>query len=566
MIHSRDNLSFRRFHMIKALVKSFSVYRFPHSIEKTNSKFYLLLLTFLILHTFFYSELYSQSLLNSFHIGKESKIYKVSEDNPASNSISDILTLGDTVWLGTSRGVSLSTDRGLTWTNFYQTPAFGTESISAIGFDHYSKTFWAATAHSIDKDGQSLPEGSGLRFTTDGGQTWKSVSQPLDGASDTIEVYGNNSIRALPVTVAVQNLIYDIAFTPNTIWVATFAGGLRKARIDSLIANQSYKWQRVILPPDYLNSIKPTDTLNFCLQPVAGKFCSEDNLNHRVFSVVSSNDSTLYVGSAGGINKSTDNGISWKKFTRTNQDFPISGNFVVALAHNKNDNTIWAATWKAQGTTEFYGVSSSSDAGETWQTFLEGEKAHNFGFKFDNVIAPTDNGAFRTKNKGLTWILPNTIIDDQTKLVLTTNVFYSAASQGNDVWLGSSDGLAILSETIGTMWEGKWKVYFASTPLESKEESYVFPNPFSPKNDEGLKFKYTTEGITSSVTIRIYDFAMNYVRTLIQNAHRNISSDIERVAWDGRDDAGNVVSNGVYFYRIEIGDRDPLFGKIIVMQ
>ena len=59
---------------------------------------------------------------------------------------------------------------------------------------------------------------------------------------------------------------------------------------------------------------------------------------------------------------------------------------------------------------------------------------------------------------------------------------------------------------------------------------------------------------------------MNYVRTLIQNAPRNISADIERVTWDGRDDAGSIVTNGVYFYRIEIGDRDPLYGKIIVMQ
>ena len=502
----------------------------------------------------------------NYQIGIANKLHKISDDNPASNSISDILTLGDTVWLGTSKGVSLSTNRGLSWTNFYQTPAFGTESISAIGFDKSSGTFWASTAHSIDKDGQSLPEGSGLRFTTDGGQTWTTISQPLDNQTDTIEVYGNNSIRALPVTVAVQNLIYDIAFTPNTIWIATFAGGLRKARIDSLRVNQNYKWQRVVLPPDYLNSIKPSDTLNFCLQPVAGKFCSEDNLNHRVFSVISANDSMLYVGTAGGINKSTDYGISWKKFTHTNQSFPIGGNFIVALGYNNYDNTVWGATWKAQDQNEFYGVSSSSNGGETWQTFLENEKAHNFGFKFDNVIAPTDNGAFRSRNKGLTWMLPNSIIDEQSKLALTTNVFYSAVSQSTDVWLGSSDGLARITENSGIIWDGNWKVYFASLPLESKDEAYVFPNPFSPKNDEGLKFKYTTEGITTTVTIRIYDFGMNYIRTVIQNAPRNISTDIERVLWDGRNDAGDFVPNGVYFYRIEIGDRDPLYGKIIVMQ
>ncbi len=106
-------------------------------------------------------------------------------------------------------------------------------------------------------------------------------------------------------------------------------------------------WERVVLPPDNLDSIAPTDTLNFTLQPVAGAFGDESWLNHRVFSVLGVGDSTLYVGTAGGINKSTDNGISWQKFSHTNQTNPISGNFVVGLGYNEVDNSIWAATWKA---------------------------------------------------------------------------------------------------------------------------------------------------------------------------------------------------------------------------
>lgn len=523
-----------------------------------------ILLFFISLSLFRFDQ--AQSLIETYHIYEGKKISKTSAANPASNSISDILVFGDTVWLGTSRGVSLSTNNGESWTNFYGSPEFGTESVSAIGFDQFTKTFWAATAHSFEKDGQSLPEGSGLKYTSDGGTTWKSIPQSLDADDDTTVIYGNNTLRALPVTVAVQNLIYDIAFTANTIWVATFAGGLRKANLDSLMINQNYKWQRVVLPPDYLDSIQPNDTLDFCLQPVSGKFCSENNLNHRVFSVISVNNSTLFVGTAGGINKSTDGGISWSKFNHTNQEFPISGNFVVALGFNPFDNILWAATWKAEGQSEFYAVSSSSDGGSSWQTFLEDEKAHNFGFKIESVIAPSDNGAFRTRNKGLTWILPTNITDEQSKLSLTTSQFYSATSNNSIVWLGTGDGLAKITENPGSIWEGNWKVYFASIPLENRNESYVFPNPFSPKIDEGLKFKYTTEGTTENVTIRIFDFAMNYVRTLIQNAPRNISSDIERVTWDGKDDSGKVVSNGVYFYRIEIGEREPLYGKIIVLQ
>lgn len=44
---------------------------------------------------------------------------------------------------------------------------------------------------------------------------------------------------------------------------------------------------------------------------------------------------------------------------------------------------IWAVTWKAEGTTEFYGLSSSSDMGNNWETYLAGENIHDIGFTFN---------------------------------------------------------------------------------------------------------------------------------------------------------------------------------------
>ncbi|MBZ0200171.1 MAG: hypothetical protein K8H86_09910 [Ignavibacteriaceae bacterium] len=513
------------------------------------------------------SNFYAQTNPSSFFLPEDGKLYKANAANPASNSISDILTIGDTIWLGSSRGVSVSFDKGENWTNFSGTDAFGSESISAIGA--YKGIFWAATAHSVERSGSTLPEGSGLRYTTDKGVTWQKIPQPLDNNSDTVIVYGINKIRALPVTVSIQNLIYDIAFTPPyTIWISTFAGGLRKS------SDMGLSWQRVILPPDRLNSISPTDTLEFCLQPVAGKFCSDNNLNHRVFSVIATNDSTLYVGTANGINKSTDYGISWRKFNNQNQNNPISGNFVVALGFNKTNNSIWGATWRAEGQTEFYGVSYTTDGGENWGTSLEGEKVHNFGFKSFDVIAPSDNGSFRSSNLGASWILPTSIKDKQTNIPINTNTYYAAGSQKDYVWLGSTDGLARLTET-GGVWKGDWKVYFASRSLSSKTESYAFPNPFSPRQ-EICKIKYSTGGASASVTIRIFDFGMNYVRTVIQNATRgnpsNVVDDLGGVNngvidfWDGKNDNGSIVPNGVYFYRVEVDSQEPVFGKILVLQ
>lgn len=407
---------------------------------------------------------------------------KVNFQNPLSNTITDIITVGDTIWLGTSRGVSLSVDGGENWTNFYGQPDFGTDNISAIGYNE--GIFWCATARSAEiEGGQTLPEGTGLKYTSDLGATWTTIPQPLDHPDSTTEIYGINTLQALPVTVAIQNLAYDIAFTPNTIWIATFAGGLRKS------TDNGQSWKRVLLPPDNLNSINPNDSLDFCLSPVAGSFCGVGNLNHRVFSVVSTNNNILYVGTANGINKSSDGGISWVKFNAQNQQLPISGNFVTALGFNQQTNTVWAATWKAEDQSEFYGVSSSANGGQTWKTYLSDERPHNFGFKDSDVMVSTDNGVFRSSDDGVTWLLPNSIVDTETKVSLKTKIFYAADSYQNNIWLGSTDGLIKLNEVPGKVWEGNWKIYFASKPLSANDETYCYPNPFNPRQEE-LKIKY----------------------------------------------------------------------------
>jgi len=422
--------------------------------------------------------------------------------------------------------------------------------------------FWAATAKSVEGvGGEDVSAGTGLKFTSDNGLTWTSIPQPIDDGNATTVVYGINTLQALPVTVPEQNLTYDIAFTPGTIWITSFAAGCRKSE------DNGQTWQRVVLPPDFLNSITPDDTLDFCLSPIGGSFCSEGNLNHRAFSVISVDDTTLYVGTAGGINKSTDNGISWLKFNHQNQDEPISGNFITALAYNNSNGTVWAATWKAEAENEFYGVSSSSDGGATWQTFLRDERTHNFGFKNLDIIAATDNGPFRTINGGNSWILPTAIVDTQTdptsEIFLRTDIYYSSDSEGDDIWLGSNDGLIKLTETA--LWEGEAKIYFASQTLKDNSTTYCYPNPFSP-NQEQLKIIYSTENKPADVTIRIFSFGMNYIRTVIQNAQRQRGENGPPDFWDGKDDAGNLVPNGVYLYRVDVDSNEPLFGKIMVLR
>ncbi len=61
---------------------------------------------------------------------------------------------------------------------FYGRSDFGTDNVSAIGYDNYTGTFWCATAKSQEvTGGQKLPSGTGLKYTTNFGQTWNSIPQ-----------------------------------------------------------------------------------------------------------------------------------------------------------------------------------------------------------------------------------------------------------------------------------------------------------------------------------------------------------------------------------------------------
>lgn len=494
----------------------------------------------------------------------EKSLSKISDNSPASNTIDRIfIQENSTVWIGTSKGLSKTTDSGLSWTNFYDTKSFGKESISAVNFG--LGAIWAACWHFENKLGSDIPVGNGLRYSTDGGINWIEIQQPVDAPDDSTIFYGNNKLRALPITAKEQNFIYDIAFTKNTIWIVSFSAGLRKS------SDMGKTWQRVVLPPDNLDSIKPTDKLDFDLAPTSGNLKMRGNLNHRAFSIIAIND-TLYVGTAGGINKSTDGGISWKKLNHTNQSQPISGNFVLSLNYNVYDNSVWAATWKAEGANEFYAVSTSFNGGKSWNIFLPDEKVRDFGFKYKSnnnydVLAASSLGVLRSSNIGVTWINSPNIIDEITKVELKPTIYLSVESRkinnsNYELWIGTNDGLAKTAETEYEFWNNHWKTFLSSNNSVNENQSYAFPNPFNPKYDIA-RIKYNLQK-NANVTLRIFDFGMNLVRTVVQNANRNASNELIEV-WDGKDDNQKIAPNGVYFYRLDIDDEQSLFGKIILI-
>lgn len=85
------------------------------------------------------------------------------------------------------------------------------------------------------------------------------------------------------------------------------------------------------------------------------------------------------------------------------------------------------------------------------------------------------------------------------------------------------------------------------------------PNPFlmTGSNRTAIGFDL---GTTESVALRVYDMLGHEVRTLVANEVRSIGHN--SVEWDGRDNAGNLVSSGLFYYQI----ATPSFTQTVKMQ
>lgn len=482
---------------------------------------------------------------------------------PISNFITDIIVSGDTVWFATGSGIMRTIDNFNSFQGYYGVAPFGEDDIAGLSVN--GRIVAASTAISEEISGENVPTGTGIKISTDYGANWESYPQPLDGLGDSSITYGSNVLTALPVVVRQQNLSYDIEITRTegdpsnyTIWITSFAGGLRKS------TDYGASWQRVLLPPDNLDSIYISGTgYTFALDP-------RDNLNHRAFTVSAMNDSTIFVGTADGINRSTDWGKSWRKYNFQNTgsgNNGVAGNFVVNLHVQRmpGNNVIWGATRRAEDNNEKNALTYSSDGGFTWSYTLDDKTPNGISSRDSITYGLTEEGLWRAEFGAFDWSKPGLIVDEETKDVLRTEKFYSGNYIGDTVYFGSSDAL-VRTRELGQPWNQKWKIFRAITPIDlaSDIKTYAAPNPFAP-DDEVTRIFFKTGKSSAKITIKIFDFGMNPVRTVIQNAQRN-SADELFTQWDGKNDNGNLVANGVYFYRVEVDDADAEWGKILVLQ
>jgi hypothetical protein len=125
--------------------------------------------------------------------------------------------------------------------------------------------------------------------------------------------------------------------------------------------------------------------------------------------------------------------------------------------------------------------------------------------------------------------------------------------------VGTGDGIASSGDYGNT-----WSLHrsFQPTAQPDQPATYAYPNPFSPRLHFVTRFQYDLPS-GGKVTVKIFDFAMDEVRTVVQDAYRDAGDHYE--VWDGTRSDGTAVATGVYFYRIDRGGADAAWGKVAVI-
>ena len=383
--------------------------------------------------------------------------------------------------------------------------------------------------------------------STDGGETWNSY---LDGIQ-----------------------VRDFAFLDSTLWAASHEG-LKRSRdggenwgtfeiVDSTSGE--------LIIPSYFTS---------------------------VFVVPNTSDTAIFVGSVDGLAKSKDDGVTWEvtkfahsfkkaiwagsaagiyKFIYNYRDVfdtvlnyysyvdGITGDWVVSLGIQEygEKKTIWAGTQPTYSGGP--GVSFSTEDGDTWTTTLLGDRVWNFAFDDSVLWVATSSGLKRSDDWGENWEVFGFMKDKDeiTENRIFSSEFTSVAIIDGEVWAGNADGL-VKSQDDGTSWD----VIRTAVPIGAKgsETAYAYPSPFSPIVEGGRAVRiHHLPRQDGTVTIKIYDFAMNLVITLVNGQDRHGGVEYDE-PWDGKNEKGDLVANGVYFFKVEAAGGQTEWGKLVILK
>lgn len=477
------------------------------------------------------------------------------------NSVSNIAAIGDTLWIGP--GLNRTIDNAPDW--FYPdgatkiTDGKGRVFSLALAPD----TVWAGLGYNAQSANGSVQAGLGFYFSTDGGDSWSYIENPKEANDDTTFTYGGKTYAKLPITTREQAPPFDIALDGTTLLSAGWALGIVRSR------DFGTHWERLILPPQPADSLVPARSYTFNGNG-ENRYDPRYDQNLLGFAVMIDRQGRVWAGTAGGLNISKNalsaprDSIRWKHLQFDGSPDGLLSNWIITIRQQPSNGDIWMTNWPSGlDEKEHYGIVRTSDGGQTFDQYLDGERINDIGFRNGFIFAAGDDGLFISKDDGASWKKVRQIKGSGT-FIKSSAQYYTVASTNKRLWVGTSDGLASTAD-----YGNSWQITRVNFPLDGSNQyqkeapkvtAYAYPNPFSPRRHGLVRIKYNVSK-PGNVRIRLFDFSMHLIRTLDSG---NFAAGTYEAVWDGTDAQGRQVANGPVFYQIDT-PANTLRGKILVI-
>ncbi len=226
--------------------------------------------------------------------------------------------------------------------------------------------------------------------------------------------------------------------------------------------------------------------------------------------------------------------MNWTIFNTANSDLP--DNYIGSLTSDANGN-IWIGTL-GSGLARFDGIN--------WTVYNTG----NSGLPHNSIVALNNDsggniwigtGSGIVRFNGDNWSVYNI----SNSGLPDNNVWSLTLDTHGHKWIGTTGGLAVFRE--GGVSDDLVAIEDEPPAPAANTTGLAlnYPNPFAAHTT--IRFQLPAR---QAVSLQIYNTAGQLVRTLIQAPY---APGEHAVAWDGRNEQGQPVGSGVYFYRLQAG-------------
>ncbi len=542
---------------------------------------------------------------NQFNV--EAVVYKTVDGGETWNKLPDsgmpkflntIFFLDEqTGWIGGEDGLILHTnDGGQTWT----TQVVFDVSTFYVLQDIY---FWD------ENDGVAAGADGQILYTSNGGAHWMEAETDLTGSDfiDDLAFEGDSIVWACGnVGLLYKSLdrgatwtseadgfrvhwLTEVAFTDeNNGWAGGHDGALARTTngggswtlVDSARSFQHYISVLEFPDPDHgfrieyegevWRTINGGDTWE---QMLPGLVDPQQHLYTDGFFI---NSTTGWVVRAGDILKTTDSGANWITQLDT------VGGFNDIFFTDANYG--WAVGWN--------NFRKTTNGGDFWQQITVPHPDETFfDVYFINQNIGWAAGAkglmYKTEDGGDSWAKINTptsltlndvyFLDQMTGFILGNRGVLARTTDGGDNWeVMSSPTTASFSEGYFIDADHGWivasggiilKYDYTMTSLDETEPLTAiptsiqldqnYPNPFNPTTT----IRYSLSK-SDYVTLAIYDVLGRRVRSAVSGWQ--LAGSNHSFTWDGKDDNGQQVSSGSYFYQLTAGEQTDVRRMILM--